>query len=437
MPTDQRHYNGIAIALHWLIAVAIIANLLLGLWMSDAIDAPQMQSRAIAAYQWHKSLGLSILVLSLLRLVWRLLLPPPPLPVSMPAHERMVAALTHWAFYGFMIAVPLSGWFYVSAQWRDDAPLLIPTLWFGLFEVPHLFGLNSAGDALRAQTAEIAIEAHEWLTWSMLTLLVLHVAAALLHQFVRHDGVLARMWPGLLPAADDTVEQVPNSTAGALHYAAAAVVVLIAVAFTLYATSTTLVPQTRLADTGTDTRTDSGVQTTLREMIADAGQLPQWQVAQADSAIRFSGTHAGRPLKGNFKRWQAAIRFDPRLPDQSRIVALVETASASDSVPLHDKTLPQREWFDVARHPYATFRSTGLAQLGDNRYELEGTLTIKEHEVQLAPLTLTVDGAALRIQGEVEVDRAAVDMGMESDPEAQYVSRRITIVVDVAATNRE
>src|SRR5689334_6801255 len=95
-------YTAVAVVLHWAIAAAIVANLALGWWMHHAIDDAGTVARAIAAYQLHKSLGLAVLALTLLRVGWRLAHRPPPLPEAMPAWERIGARSLHWAFYALL-----------------------------------------------------------------------------------------------------------------------------------------------------------------------------------------------------------------------------------------------------------------------------------------------------------------------------------------------
>ena len=136
-PNEQR-YTSVAIVLHWAIAAPILSNLMVGWWMKNAIDENATQARAIAAFQLHKSIGLTVLLLTALRLLWRFTHKPPPLPAGMASWERFSAKAAHWAFYILMVVVPLSGWTYVSSQWADGKPLNVPTLWFGLFHVPHL-----------------------------------------------------------------------------------------------------------------------------------------------------------------------------------------------------------------------------------------------------------------------------------------------------------
>lgn len=411
-------YTPVAIALHWLIAIGLLINLALGAWMHGAIDQSESRDTAIAAFQWHKSLGLTVLVLSIVRLAWRFLHPPPPLPAAMPMWERRLAALTHALFYLLMVGIPLSGWLYVSTQWRGDGPFTIPTLWFGWFQVPHLFGLHETGLALREQLAGLALNAHAWLAWAMLALALLHVAAALRHQFGLRDGILARMLPGR--GAGARVEPRRAGTRGRL---AALATVLLAVGFVLAAINSAPV---------TTSGSSPSASEALRSLVGSS-ELPRWQVDHADSALRFSGRHAGRDFAGRFERWRAAIYFDPERPADTRIAAIIETGSATDGVPMHDKTLPEREWFHVARYPHASYRLSEIRALEEGGYAVTGVLSIKEHEVEVGPLRLWLEGNTLRMAGEITLDRAEVDMGMESDPAGEYVSRDIGIQLKLSA----
>ena len=178
-------------------------NLIVGWWMKNAIDETAVQARAIAAFQLHKSIGLTVLLLTALRLVWRLTHKPPPLPADMSRWERFSAKATHWAFYILMVLVPLSGWTYVSSQWAHGKPLNVPTLWFGLLQVPHLFDAHTMTDAARAAISQRNAAAHYYLAWSIAGLLVLHVAAAMKHHFRNRDRVLTQMLP-VLPPPDGT-----------------------------------------------------------------------------------------------------------------------------------------------------------------------------------------------------------------------------------------
>lgn len=181
-------YSRISITLHWLIALLLVGNFVGGLLLEDLINSsvPAERQLGFTIVQLHKSMGLTILMLSLLRLLTRLAVGTPPLPAHMTPVERSLARLTHWGFYAVMILVPLSGWVMVSAS-----PLGFPTIWFGLFEWPHLPVETSKA------TSGAAAEVHEVIAFLGAGLFVLHVAGALKHHFLDRDDVLARMLPFL------------------------------------------------------------------------------------------------------------------------------------------------------------------------------------------------------------------------------------------------
>ena len=188
--TAEPRYTNVAIILHWIIAVSILALLAAGLAMTTEGLLPKYLQ--FQTFQLHKSLGLTVLILSVLRLIWRLTHTPPPLPPGIPALEVFAANLTHWIFYGLMLALPLTGWAIVStSSWG------LPTIWFGLFEWPHLPGL--AESAHKKELNDVFGETHEILAYIAIALIGLHVGAALKHHLWNRDTVLTRMLPFLRP----------------------------------------------------------------------------------------------------------------------------------------------------------------------------------------------------------------------------------------------
>ena len=177
-------YGWLAVTLHWLIAATIIFMIWLGKTMTDKED--------YSLYQLHKSIGITILALSLLRLALRLIDPPPPLPSEMVWWEKLSANLSHWAFYGLMIGIPLTGWAYISASPTSD---YVTTTFWGLFELPLIPGLGSG--ASREDIADSFEDAHGLLANLTLVLLALHVLAALKHHLWNRDNVMTRMLPFL------------------------------------------------------------------------------------------------------------------------------------------------------------------------------------------------------------------------------------------------
>lgn len=191
--TDRAgRYTNVAVALHWLIGIAVIGMLASGLAMVRLVHDKATQAQGFKLFQVHKSIGITILILAALRLAWRLTHRPPPLPPGMPAWEHRAAEATHVLLYGFIIGMPLLGWAYVSAS-----PFTIPTVLFGLVPWPHVPGLVSMSGAAKAAVAPVLRALHDYGGYALIGFVALHAGAALRHYFVLHDTVLQRMVPGL------------------------------------------------------------------------------------------------------------------------------------------------------------------------------------------------------------------------------------------------
>ena len=184
-------YSSVAIVLHWAIAIAILLNLYLGLNYENAHGLAKFQ-----VLQLHKSVGFTVLALSLLRLVWRLVNRPPSLPAEMKRWEKLAAEATHWGFYVIMLGLPLTGWVIVSAS-----PTNIPTLLYKTVPFPHLGFIHALPMASRRAIEDKVGDVHVVMAFLTMAMIVLHVGAALKHQFWNRDGVLYRMAPFLRPAA--------------------------------------------------------------------------------------------------------------------------------------------------------------------------------------------------------------------------------------------
>lgn len=174
--TTER-YSGIAIALHWLLALAILGAFIVGVYMSDLPVSPQR----LKLYNWHKWAGICILALSGLRLLWRLT-HRPPADVAMPEWQRRSAHAVHILLYLLFFAVPLAGWAYSSAAG-------FPVVVFGVLPLPDFVAPSK-------ELAEAIKPLHKILAFTMAALVLAHVAAALKHHFVDGDGLLSRMRPG-------------------------------------------------------------------------------------------------------------------------------------------------------------------------------------------------------------------------------------------------
>ena len=173
---DLQRYTRAAIALHWLTAILIAANLLLGVSMVALPISP----RKLTWYLWHKSIGLTIFALTSGRLTWRALHRPPP-PAAMPRWQRRAAAVSHALLYVLLFVIPISGWIYSSATG-------VQVVYLGTLPLPNLVPKDKAlADVLRL--------VHIGLNSLLFTVICIHVAAALKHHFIDRDTVLARMLP--------------------------------------------------------------------------------------------------------------------------------------------------------------------------------------------------------------------------------------------------
>jgi cytochrome b561 len=172
-------YTRTAISLHWLMALLIVVAFPVGVVMHNMALSPDK----LRMMSYHKWIGVTIFLLLLARLAWRLLHKPAPMTAHMPAWQQKAAGAIHFLLYVLMVAIPLSGWLMSSAKGFQ-------TVYFGVLPLPDLLGKDKA---LGEQLGEV----HEMLNVTLLVLFVLHVAAAIKHHFMDRDDTLIRMLPML------------------------------------------------------------------------------------------------------------------------------------------------------------------------------------------------------------------------------------------------
>lgn len=181
--TAQNRYSTGAIVLHWLIALAIIGNWLLAQY-AERLEHQKLEAQHEAAMGTHFALGITVLVLSVLRIVWRLAYAQPgPNPAHKP-WERRLASVIHKLFYILIIALPFTGYMMLQAYYGGQ-----PVSMFGLFDFPGFPMTKNEG------TSGVFSELHEVFATAMVVLFVLHVAGALKHHFADRDDTMSRMSP--------------------------------------------------------------------------------------------------------------------------------------------------------------------------------------------------------------------------------------------------
>jgi len=392
-------YTAVAIALHWAMAGLLVGMIFLGWNMSDH------EGREIEwLFQLHKSIGITLLLLTIARIIWRVMNPPPPLP-EMKDWEARLSHFVHMAFYAVMILVPLGGWALASM-----AKVQVPTVLYETVSWPHL-PVAALGAETKAGIYPIAEFLHSKSAYLIFALLALHVGGALKHEISEEDGVLKRMIPGLFGKTDGP-QAPPRGFLTAFGAAIGAFV---------------LVAGLPLAANALQTSGDLKVTGTT-------GIAPNWQVDQDASSITFSGIHDGNAFTGAFGNWSAQIFFDSSNLSTSDVLVEIDMTDVSASKKLYTDSLSAPEWFGVADWPQASVRLSDFAATGDG-YSATATLRLKGNEVA-APFTFTlIEGdASGKMDGTAVFSRKALGLGQDSDPKAEWVSDEVTVTVAVEAT---
>jgi cytochrome b561 len=187
IPMSAKRYTRTAVVLHWLVALLVLVNVCLALsvdhlperWVRPVIDA-------------HKSTGITVLGLVLLRILWRAGHAPPPLPVRYAPWERLASATVHGVLYLLMLSLPLSGWMHDSA-WKDAATH--PMQLFGLVPWPRIGAIESVEPVAREALHTLLGTIHTALGYALYALLAVHIGAVLKHHLIDHEPELQRIWP--------------------------------------------------------------------------------------------------------------------------------------------------------------------------------------------------------------------------------------------------
>lgn len=387
-------YTETARWLHWLVVAAIILQYVLAeLAEQAAVSGSVIQQLALLAH--HKSVGMTILVLALARLLWRWRHQPPPLPTQTPAWQRLVANLTHWGLYGLLLALPITGWLMSSAS-------AYTVSWFNVLQLPDLIGPNETNKALLQ-------EVHEWLAGGMFVLALLHLGAAVKHALVDRDQILQQM-----------------SSTWAL---AAAVVVLGAGGLFLLPSSTRTPTAVVTQDAGPARPAASASPSAPIDP-----RVPKWQLDLATSHIEFTAEQAGAPFSGRWQDWRAEVRFDPEQLDASSARVIIRTAAVSTDDDDRDNNLREREFFDTSNFPEAIFSASDFAQT-EQGFVARGHLEIKGLRLPLDfHFNISQTDERITLEGNAQIDRLMFNVGTGDWQDTTWVGQYVEVMVLVSAT---
>lgn len=389
-----QRYSLAAITLHWAIAALLAFQIAVG-WALGSLGA-----RGFALFQLHKSIGITVLLLTLLRIGvrwWK------PRPAKLEGGwQGALASGVHVGLYAFMLGAPLTGWALVST-----AKVKVPTLFFGVIPLPHL--------PLPMASHGLAEGGHSLLAWIGIALVALHVAGALRHHVLMRDGLIWRMVPGrstalmiglpalilggfllgraILPGAAPAAPQSPAANAVEAED----------------------VPAEDNAVEAAGNASDNAAAPAANETAAvaeePAGPPPAWTV-QPGGKIGFAVGNSGETISGSFSKWTAKIVMDPDHPESADIKVTIDMASASVGDAYKDGMLPGDEFFGSAAHPTATFVARGAEKSGANAYRAHGTLTLKGvAKPQAIRFTLSGSGKNRKVSGSASVARLPFGVG--------------------------
>ncbi len=384
----MKQYTNIAKSLHWLVAGLIISQYVLAELAESAKKNDQILDQ-LALLANHKSIGITILVLALIRLVYRFKNPAPSLPSSMSAWQIQASKASHFLLYGLLFALPITGWLMSSAKSYSVS-------YFNLLALPDFIAPNE-------RLAEQLQAAHYYLGEALFYIALLHIAAALKHHFMDKDDVLKKM----------------SSKLAYVVFILASVAVILVFG--------------RLFNSETPESSPAPAQSTqAKPSEFGLSSLDQWNIDYEQSSIKFIGDQAGAPFEGEWQQWTAAIQFDPNNLADSRFDVTIDLTSGFSNDQERDDTIRSEEFFDVEQFPSASYQADAFSA-SDDGFVSQGQLSIKGIGA-LVPLEFTVtnleQGGQLLI-GKAELDRFTWNIGTGQWLDTTWVGQQVIVEVRV------
>ena len=344
-------YSAIGKTLHWLVAALIGLQYVL-IELAHIAEQTNATVKQLAIIANHKSIGITILVIAIIRLVYRLNSTPPTLPESMPSWQKLASNTSHFLLYFCLFALPVSGWLMSSANAYSVS-------WFNLIALPDLISANKT-------MAETLATMHLRLSDALIILAAVHVIAAIKHHVVDKDNVLTRM------SSKGTISiGLITLLAGVLLWGK-----VVSISSTQ---DETLVTTQTLAET-----LESPASEQTEDTQAKISNLPLWNIDYSNSYIDFTGEQAGAPFTGRWNKWEGKLQFDPAALDQSVFDVSIEIGSVGSNDEERDSTILSPDFFNVIEFPIARFYANDFVSIdpkspdfGDNEFIAKGTLSMK------------------------------------------------------------
>jgi len=390
----EDEYGFLARLFHWVIAFLILALLPVGLGMGEM---PRGDARS-EVFLLHKSFGLVVFFLGLARLLWRFISPAPEHLESHRPWERALSSAAHVWLYICVIGMPLSGWLMSSA-----GPFPVP--FFGL-TMPSLIGQNE-------HLGDLFFKVHQILAYTLLAVLVLHIAGALKHQIIDRDETLPRMsWKH----AGWGLVAILVLYAG-LSYSLSA----LGLWKELHHQEQALVAATAAAPS----------------VPVDTSHLGphQWAIDPNRSHLTFKTSYNGSKFEGTFKDFNGIIIFDPTDLKSAKADIRIGLKNVTTGDAERDSTIQTSDWFDSDNYPDATFKSLTFESAGEGKYIAVGNLTIRGVSMPLSiPFTLDIQGKEAKMAGTVTLNRLDYKIGDTDEwKDDKTVGHTVTVAIDLTA----
>jgi cytochrome b561 len=348
---------------HWVTALIVIGLVAVGFYMGDM----PIGAAKIKTYNLHKSFGITVLMMTLCRILWNNIDKRPVLDDKIQFWEKPLLTPMHTLFYVLLIAMPLSGWLMSSTGGG-------PVAFFGLFTLPDLMAPDKA-------VSKIFRQAHEIIGITLAVMAGLHVAEAVKHHFIDKDPFLRRMLPVI-----------------------AALVLL-----------------------------------SLPASAEEPYAAQRWDVMNRESSISFSVRQMNTECKGAFDRFTSSVFFDPDDLANSHARVDIDLVSVNTQAMDRDEALRGQEWFDITHFPAARFETTAFRKTGDNAYEADATLTIRDVTVPLKlPFTLSIEDKGenkieVVMDSSIVLDRSQLKLGKGEWADTSIIGNDVSVHIHVVA----
>jgi cytochrome b561 len=393
LQNSERSYGLVARGFHWVIALGILCLLSVGFWMDSIPYSPFKGT----VYGLHKSFGMTVLILAVLRILWKSLTPQ---PGHLPTHapwEITLARIVHTLLYAGMIVMPLSGWVMSSAGQHA-----VPFFW--LFNVPPIAPPNEA-------IADFALEVHELAAYALILGVGLHYMGAVKHHMIDQDETLRRMGGNILIAGIGAV---------------------------LIASPIAVIVKTYLNGAAAEIQETSPPEAqnapAAAEPAAPVTSAPLWAIDTAASKIGFEFTQYGQAVSGSFGAFEGTIRFDAANLPESLADIRIESASLTTGESGRDEQAKGADWFDAAQFPEIRFVSRTFTHETDNRYSAAGSLTIRGVTKDITlPFTLDIKDNKALMTAELTLNRLDYGVGQGEWASVDTIGNDVKIAISVSA----